>query len=500
MKIFSVEQIREWDAYTIEKEPIKSVALMDRAAAAVAEWIIANWTGPVIIIAGTGNNGGDGLALARILHFSFFEVKVWVCRFSEKASPDFQAQIRALPPFDAVPVQIFRPKSQLPTDIPANALIVDALFGTGLDRPLENPWIKVVNWINGLPNTVLAIDMPSGLLADKYTQGPCVQANYTLTFQKPKLAFFLPGNAIFTGKWTVVDIGLHPEYEIQTDSLLHMTTLPDILKIIKPRERFSHKGTFGHALLIVGSYGKIGAAVLAAKACLRAGVGLLTVHGPRCANLVLQTAVPEAMFYPSNRGKLIDNIPDELDHYSAIAIGPGIGQDIHTAQALESLLKTVKKPLVLDADALNILSENLEWWQYMPKNSILTPHPKEFDRLFGESSNPFERLERLRQAALELGIFIVLKGAYSAIAFPNGQCYFNSTGNPGMATGGTGDVLTGILAGLLAQGYSSAEVCLIGVYLHGLAGDIYVQNNGGPALIAGDITDYLGSAWKQLGT
>lgn len=500
MKIFTTEQIRAWDAYTIEHEPIASVDLMNRAAQTFVDWfsgVYPDTERPVYVFAGTGNNGGDGIAAARLLHFRFYAAKVFVCDFSGKHSADFDAQIQALPPRGAVEVHWLKDAAPMP-EAPRNAVIIDALFGSGLARPLTGDWAVAVDYLNRLPNEKVAIDLPSGLFADAPSEGPCIRATRTFTFETPKLAFFFPENAERVGEWAFGSIGLHPDYARDTGAPFHFVTLPDIQHLVKPRPRFSHKGTFGHALLINGSYGKMGAAVLAARACLRAGVGLLTAHAPQKGCDILQISAPEAMYSTDAHADIWTEVPD-LERFTAVGAGCGIGTAPETALALEALLRKSTTPLVLDADALNLLSAHPEWWRMIPANTVLTPHPKEFDRLFGPSAGAFERFNRQREKAREHGVFIVLKGACTVTACPDGACYFNSTGNPGMATGGSGDVLTGILTALLAQGYPPREACLLGVYLHGLAGDIAAGEGSQPGLTAGDLAAYLPKAWKKVG-
>jgi NAD(P)H-hydrate epimerase len=509
MKIFNTEQIRAWDAYTIENEPIASVELMNRAAQAFADWFVSMYPDPqrpVVVVAGTGNNGGDGLAVARLLHWEMRELKVLVCDFDGRRSPDFEAQLKVVQK-DIEVIFINAPNDLNDTNFPNGAVVIDALFGSGLTRPLEGVWAQVVDFLNRLPNEIVSIDLPSGLFADRHTPGTAVvRAARTFSFEAPKLAFFFPENAERVGEWDFGSIGSHLDFYSKTETFFHFLAKKQAKLPLRPRAKFSHKGTYGHALLVMGSYGKMGAAVLAARACLRAGVGLLTVHAPRCGNLPLQTAVPEAMFSADRRARFWAESPD-LQNFSAIGVGCGIGQASETAAALENFLKSLSSSswgrpggggLVLDADALNLLAQNPDWWRFVPRNSILTPHPKEFERMFGKTGNDFERNDLQRLKAQEHGVFIVLKGAHTAVACPDGACWFNSTGNPGMATGGAGDVLTGILTSLLAQNYSPRDAALLGVFLHGLAGDLAVEILGQEALTAGDLTDFLGKAWLTL--
>lgn len=497
-------QVRAWDAYTIEHEPIGSVDLMNRAAQVFTDWFVRLYPDtqrPIAVAAGTGNNGGDGLAVARLLHWLNYDVKVFVCDFNGKRSAAFEAQLAVMPKdIDLLTAQKTGDLKRF--HIAANAVIIDALFGSGLTRPLEGPWLAVIDFLNGLPNEIASIDLPSGLFADRHTPGTAVvRATGTFSFESPKRAFLFPENAERVGEWAFGSIGLHLDFYNKAEAPFHYLTPFQAGLLVRPRPKFSHKGTFGHALLIAGSYGKMGAAVLAARACLRAGVGLLSVHAPRTGYIVLQSAVPEAMFSAGHRAMMWAEVPD-LQPYSAVGAGCGIGRAPETALALKNLLQAMNQTnnnkLVLDADALNMLAENPDWWRWVPRNTILTPHPKEFERLFGSSANDFDRNDLQRAKAQEHGIFIVLKGAHTAIACPDGACWFNSTGNPGMATGGTGDVLTGILTGLLAQGYSARDAALLGVYLHGLAGDLAAKEQGQAGMTAGDVAESISDAWQRL--
>lgn len=496
MKIYNADQIRAWDAYTIAQEPISSVDLMNRAAQAFADWFVRCYPDsqrPVCIFAGTGNNGGDGLAVARLLHRQFYPVKVFVYDFNGNRSADFDAQQAMLP--EGVDLSVMR-EPELPA-LARNEIMVDALFGTGLNRPLSDSWSTLIDFLNAPPNDIVAIDLPSGLFADRHTDGPVVKATRTFSFERPKQAFFFPENADRVGEWSYGHIGLHAGFGQQTETSLYYLTHADAQALVQPRPKFSHKGSFGHALLLAGSRGKIGAAVLAARACLRSGVGLLTVHTAGCGYQVVQTSVPEAMCSTDAQADFISQVPD-LQKITTVGVGPGLDTHPETVHALYQLLQAVHRPMVLDADALNLLARHPEWWPAIPKNSILTPHPKEFERLFGPSENDFARNDLQRHMAQHHGVVIILKGANTAVATPNGSCWFNSTGNPGMATGGTGDVLTGILTGLLAQGYESVQAALLGIYLHGLAGDLAAARRGQAALIAGDLVETLGQAWQAL--
>jgi NAD(P)H-hydrate epimerase len=492
MKILTTAQVRQADQYTIEHEPISSVDLMERAATQVFDWLFThlNKDSEVNIFCGMGNNGGDGLVVARLLHQAGMRPKVFLVRYSEKMSPDCEVNYHRAQDVIAKSEAIheIRSTEDFP-EIKPNAVIIDAMFGSGLNRPVEGLAGDLIEYLNQQQAIRIAIDIASGLFADSPSpKGAIVHADYTLTFQTPKLAFLMPENDVFTGQLEVLDIHLHPQFllEVQTNNFLIERKI--IVELLHHRTRFSHKGTYGHALLIAGSEGKTGAAILGAKACLRTGVGLLSVKLPQSAWTPLQTALPEAMIH----------VDDRLEAFSAIGVGPGLGKADETQRALKCLIQDCKVPLVMDADALNILAENKTWLAFLPPKTILTPHPKEFERLFGKTSTSFERLELQREMAAKYGIIIVLKGAYTATALPNGAVFFNTTGNPGMATAGSGDVLTGMILSLLAQRYTPEEAAVLGVYLHGLAGDLAATALSQEAMIASDITEYIGKAYMSL--
>ncbi len=499
MKICSADQIREIDQYTIEQEPISSLRLMERAASAFTQWVVAAFPDnrlPVHIVCGIGNNGGDGLVAARLLHHAGYEVAVHICALSPKGSPDFEANRKRLPGHGAIEVQVLEEGAAWPA-IPADALLIDALFGSGLNRPVEGYWAQLLDYLNSLQATRIAIDIPSGVFADSPTTTPSFQADYTFSFEVPKLAFVFPENAHRVGQWTVGSIGLHPEALARAEVQTYYLTAGLAAPCLRKRTKFSHKGTHGHALLVMGSYGKMGAALLAAKAALRSGAGLVSLHIPKTGYAIIQTALPEAMVSLDTHELQYSEVPD-ITAYQAVGAGCGLGQGDLTADALFQLISQMEKPMVLDADALNLLARQPEQLRAVPQHSLLTPHPKEFERLFGASGNDFERHQLLLRKAAELQLIIVLKGAHTCIALPDGRSYFNSTGNPGMATGGSGDVLAGLLTGLLAQGYAPADAALLGVYLHGLAGDCALQAQSQNSLIASDLIAALGTAFKQL--
>jgi len=501
IKILSVDQIREADSYTILNEPIPSIDLMERAANKCVEWLTNKISDQkVVVFCGMGNNGGDGLAIVRILQADMIHAEAFIVHHGSTFSEDCAANLKRLEDLNPGIVHHINDEKDFP-EIGHNDIIVDAIFGSGLSKPVTGLAGKVIDLINKQDTIKVSIDFPSGLFASVYTdptKGGIVEADYTLTFQNPKLAFFFSQNDRYTGAWSTLDIGIKSEFIDHAKTKNFLLTQQDISPMLKPRSRFSHKGTYGHALLIAGGKGKTGAAILSSKAALRTGLGLLTVHLPEEAVVPLQTSIPEAMISFDQSKDVFSRIPD-LSSYNAIGIGPGIGQRPETAAALKLLIQEIKVPIVIDADALNILGDNHTWLSFLPPGCILTPHPKEFERLAGKSTNDFERLQMQKEFSFKYNCFVLLKGAFSSVSTPDGKIFFNPTGNPGMATGGSGDALTGIILSLLAQGYTPLESALTGVYIHGLAGDIAAEEFGYQSMIASDIIDKLYKAFKELG-
>jgi len=497
MKIFSASQIRNWDSYTIEHEPVKSVDLMERAATACFNWISTNFNKNIgfKIFCGTGNNGGDGLAIARLLAQKKYHVTVFILKGRSSGSADFVTNLKRLQKTSAEIIFI-EDKNSFPS-LSNDDVLIDALFGTGLNKKAVGLVADLIKYINNNSFKVISIDVPSGMYVDKTSKNnPVIKATFTLTFQNIKLAFLIPENAPHFGKVILLDIGLSEKFEKGQSTPFEFIDEEIIQAIYRPRDAFSNKGNFGYACLLAGSYGMMGAAVLASRACLRSGVGKLTGIICEAGYTILQTAVPEAMCKVSG-DEFIKDIED-VGGFDVIGIGPGIGKYPSHKNLLQKLFSEFKKPAVIDADALNVLSENQSLYQSIPKESIITPHPKEFERLFGKTGSYLELIDLALLKAKELDIFIVLKGHYSFIATPQEKGYFNSTGNAGMATAGTGDVLTGMITGLLAQKYSPLNACILGVYLHGLAGDIAAKDISQEALVADDIIQNLGNAFKEI--
>ncbi len=500
MQILSAEKIRAWDEFTMQNEPIDSIDLMERAAVSCAEWLQNNGYlhASFSVFCGKGNNGGDGLALARILSANECRVIVYILEFGHMGTADFQANLARL---HETPVEIrFIQTVENFHPVPAGDIVIDAIYGSGLNRPLEGVTAKLVAHINESGNEIVSIDIPTGLFADKSSMGhPIIRARHTLSFQCFKLSFLVAENGPYIGRVHILDIGLHKDYLQKEQSDFMLVDKPRTQSIFKPRDQFANKGNFGHALLVAGSYGKMGAAVLCAKACLRAGAGLLTVHIPKCGYDIIQSSIPEAMVMADEHEQVNTALQEDPSKYNAMGIGPGLGTGPETKILLESVIAQYKKPMVVDADALNIIAGVHQLLEGFPPYSVLTPHPKEFERLFGSSANDFERINLARKKAGQYQLVIVLKGHHTFIALPNGKGYFNATGNAGMAKGGSGDALTGIITAFLAQGYLPADAAILGVYLHGLAGDHAAAYFSQQGMLASDIIDCIGQAFLSLG-
>jgi hydroxyethylthiazole kinase-like uncharacterized protein yjeF len=493
LKILTAAQIRNLDKVTIESEPIASIDLMERASIAFVRWFVKkfNYSQRVGIVCGTGNNGGDGLAIARLLKLRRYDVTVWIIKGGGAETPDFIVNLQRLA--GIVPVEI----NQKPTEsmLIGVDVVVDAMFGSGLSRPLEGLYSDVVSVMNGSSASKVAVDIPSGLMADKHSVGEIFNAQFTISFQIPKLALFLPENEKYVGQWELVNIGLSQSEIDNTETHNLLVNGEWVRAQVEPRSKFAHKGDFGKALVVAGSYGKMGACVLAARATLRTGAGLVTVHTPACGYTIVQSSVPEAMVSVDEVEQHVSGLVNS-EHYDCIGVGPGLGMHKDSSKAIKQALQS-GKPVVIDADALNLLAESSSLKNLLHKDVILTPHPGEFRRLVGEWSDDFERLDLQRNLSVETGATVVVKGAHTSVATSNGDIFFNSTGNPGMATGGSGDVLTGILTGLLAQGIEPPIAAILGVYLHGRAGDLAFAKSGRAPLIASDIIDMIPAAFSS---
>lgn len=497
VKLFSIEQIRAWDRYTIAEENIASIQLMERAAAACTGWLASQFAQGTsfVIICGKGNNGGDGLAIARMLVELSFKVSTFIIDDGKGKSADFEINLGRLSQISKE-INFILDKKDLPK-MDGGVVIIDALFGTGLSKKPAGIYRDVIRHINKSTNCVVAIDMPSGLFADRETvHQEVMKATTTLSFQTYKRAFLMAENSNYCGRIVILDIGLSSKYEHETHAEYELVDMQMVKNRYKKRNEFSHKGDFGYAGLIAGSYGMMGAAVLCSLSCMRSGVGKLTSTIPACGYEIMQSTVPEAMCITSG-SRIIKKIKD-FEKYDAMGIGPGIGKHLAHRIWLKELFINYQKPIVVDADALNILAETPSLLAKIPAGSIITPHPKEFERLFGVAKNSWDRIDKAKKYSKKWSIFIILKGHHTFIATPEGNCFFNSTGNAGMATAGAGDVLTGIVTALVAQGYSRESACLLGVYLHGLAGDMAARAYTEEAMIASDIIKCLPEGVKEI--
>ena len=497
MKIFSADQIRNCDKFTIEHEPVTSLNLMERAAESCANWLSVHSHNneSFYIFCGNGNNGGDGFSIARLLYLKGFDVDVFIDKEKHNFSEDAQTNFNKLKQISGINIYDFDEAKGF--KFKENSTIVDALFGTGLNKKLEGKTQNLVEVLNSVNVNKVAIDLPSGLFAD----GNCdevstvFQADDTLSFQFWKRSFLHPETGKFCGKIHILDINLSAKYinETKTDHYVIDENL--ISETYKPRADFSHKGNFGKTCIIAGSFGKMGAAVLATKAALRAGSGLTSTLAPKCGCEILQTTCPEAMFLYGGED-FISNFETEND--MVCGIGPGLGTDPETEENFIEFLRNTAQRLILDADALNLISKHSENLNIIPKNSIITPHPKEFERLFGKTENSFERLELAKQKAKELKIIIVLKDHHTQVVTPEGLVYYNITGNSGLAKGGSGDVLLGIITALISQKYTPEEAAIFGVWLHGKAGDLAADKFSKEAMLPSDLIEEMGNVFKIL--
>ena len=502
MKIFTRAQIQELDNYTIEHEPIKSIDLMERSARVLTRAITERWpkSVPVVVFAGPGNNGGDALAVARMLMEQDYQVQTYLFNITGHLSADCAENKQRLSDKKGLPLYIEVKQEFDPPRLEKGMLVVDGLFGSGLNKPLAGGFASLVKYINASQAEVVSIDVPSGLMTEDNTYNVStniVKATQTLTLGQLKLSFLFAENQTYVGELRILDINLSKEGIAKMEA--HYTFLEEenVRALYRPRHPFAHKGQMGRALVIAGCYGMAGAAILTTKACLRAGAGKVTVHSPKRNVPILQTAVPEAVL-SIDREETIFTEGVATEDFNAVGIGPGLGTSEQTAITLIAQLRRTQCPLVVDADALNILANRRAWLQQLPKGIILTPHPKELDRMEGKCVDSYERLTKARELAERLQGYVILKGHHTAICMPDGHVVFNSTGNAGMATAGSGDVLTGIITALLARGYERPAACMLGVYLHGLAGDLAAAELGEESLMASDIINYLPKAFLRI--
>lgn len=498
MKIFQTHQIREIDSITIQEEPIESFQLMKRASRCFFEKLLPylDHSEHIAILAGSGNNGGDALVIANLLDIIGQPISIYLVNPKNQLSNDCQKAYTELS--RNCTIQTVQTAEEISFE---NAsIIIDGLFGSGLNRPLEGTYRSIVDKINQSGCKVFSIDIPSGLFGEDNTVNQhehIVNATYTFTFQTPKPCFFFAENEKHLGKWEVLDIHLHPKAIDNTQTPYYLTEEEEVKKMVHVRGKFSHKGTFGHALLISGSYGMMGASILATKATLRTGCGLVTTHIPQKGYEIMQISVPEAIVSLDKSETHFTGAPD-LNKYNVIGIGPGLGTNEESMDAFHQTLLNYQHPMVIDADALNLLGKDTSWWEKIPQGSILTPHPKEFERICGEKTTAYQSWVKQIELSQRYKVIIVLKGAYSSISLPDGSLHINPTGNSGMATAGSGDTLTGIITSLLAQSYKPEEAAILGTWLHGKAGDLALMKNSEESLIASDIIQEIGTVYKNL--
>ena len=492
IKIFSSEQIRRADEYTIKNKPILSYDLMERASEAFVEkfLMLSPKKKKVRVFCGVGNNGGDGLATGRILEGRGWEVFKYVVGDPQKGTEDFKQNLDLLNLY-----KVINSAEDLPA-IDKDEIIIDALFGSGLSRPVEGVHKEVIDYLNQQESAKVSVDIPSGLYSDKPTNKEVIfKAHHTISFQLPKLAFLTPENHKFVGIWHLVDIGLSENFIKSEPTHFCLTEKEDLKDLVPKRSRFTHKTEVGKLLIVAGSKGKIGASILAARAAFRAGAGLITICSPKCGTQALQISVPEAMVIEGVGKNYVTKIPKKED---TTAIGPGLGTKAKTIAAFECLLRQCEKPMVIDADAINMIAMKRSLLKLIPKHSIFTPHPGEFMRLVGHWEDDFHKFELLRSFCEEQKFNVVLKGAFSAVCNTEGTIHFNPSGNPVLATAGSGDVLTGIIGAFLANGLESFDALRLGVYVHGSSGDMLKEKRGRLGIMASDITEMIPDALKAL--
>lgn len=497
MKFFNKSQITASEKFTMKEQAISEMDFMERVAEKFVKAFTSDYenTENIYIFCGSGNNGGDGFTVARLLDYQFFKIKVFIDFKNEKYSTLAENNLKKIKEIKDIEIYDFSEFEKF--KIQKNDIIIDALFGIGLNREVSGKSAEIIEFLNKINAVKVSVDIPSGLFSDDITPENCTvfKAEKTYSFQFWKKAFLYPETGKYCGEIEILDIGIskkwiekeHTPYFIIDDTL--------IKSIYKKRDDFTNKGNFGSSVIVAGSYGKIGAAVIATKAALRSGAGLTFTIAPECGNFILQTSLPEAMFIKGGKN-FIENI--DLPKNSICGIGPGLGQDEATEKVLLTFLKSYKKPLIIDADALNIISKEKSNLNLIPKNSVITPHPKEFERLFGKTENSFENTDLALEMAKKLKIYIVLKGHHTQVITPTQDVFYNITGNSGMAKGGSGDALTGILTALLSQGYSPKNASIFGTWLHGKAGDFAEIQDSNEAMLPFDLIDNIGKVFQYL--
>jgi NAD(P)H-hydrate epimerase len=502
MKLLSAEQIRALDQFSIQHEGIRSIDLMERAAKACTKRILSLVAADdnITIFCGSGNNGGDGLAIARMLLKEGRLVRVILPSYGKELSEYATYNLKQLKQLYPGVLTVITTMAELSTlHLEHHACAIDALLGTGLNAPVDGLLGELITFINANYKKIISIDIPSGLYADKssYLNKHIIHCHLCLSFQSPKLAFLLPQNGMYVPEFELLDIGLDAHHHASFDSSYYYVTASEIASLLKPRSKYAHKGLFGHALLVAGSKGKSGAALIAAKACMRSGPGYLTVHSVQETLSALLVYLPEAMSDVDADATKISELQLH-DRYTALCFGPGTGTEPETELVLKKILNYFQGPILIDADGLNSLSENKTWLSFLPANTILSPHPKEFERLTEKCQDDFDRLKIIQQFSVRNNCILLYKGAHSIIAMPDGNLFFNSSGNAGLSKAGSGDGLSGIILGLLARGYSEAQATLIGTFVHGYAADVCVEDMSRESVLISDVTSALPRAFLDL--
>lgn len=494
LKIISGKDVKKLDRNYIDTNGILSFELMEKAAEAFCDWYMKQFDRKktLAIFCGTGNNGGDGLAIARMLFRQGYKVCVFLYGDIGTASSDFKSNLKILPSNIVTKHLDDFDLNKLEADI-----IIDALVGVGLSRPLDGELLDIVNYLSNSKAVKISVDLPSGLPSDAILSGEAFTADYTISFQFPKLSLMFPEHGLNVGELIILDIGIDQSYFEEFESKQFYLEREDIQVRHKKYHRASHKGDYGKVMLIGGSLGKVGAVYMAAKGALRTGSGLVSAFVPKCGLDILQTSLPEAMVEISNNEYIIDALPKNMERFDAIGIGPGKGTDSKSADVLRTLMHDYKKNMVIDADAINIIAQNDDIKLLIRDNMILTPHVKEFDRLVGTCKDHPERLNKATEFCAVHKCILILKGPNTTICMPDGRMYFNSTGTKYLATGGTGDVLTGILTSFIGQGYSAENAAICGVYHHGLAGQLASLNKL-HGTIATDIIEKIPETFYEL--
>lgn len=505
MKILNAQQIKEVDRCSIQKQKISSWELMERASAVFVGTLCKYLTGSekVHIFCGKGNNGGDGLAIARMLADRHFSVSVFIVQHTDKASEDFLINYEKIKTHSRIRcIKEIRQSADMDGEIKDDVICIDALLGSGINKAAEGLLKECICHINRHYKTIYSVDVPSGLFLDK-ENGPndaVVRSTCTLTFQLPKLSFFLPENAEFVGDWEVLDIGLSEECIRQHATSYFTIDLSFVSSLCIPRKKVSAKWDYGHCLIVAGSAAMPGAAVMCVCSALRSGCGLVTIHSVEKVVDKVSQYYPECLLSVDSYSTNIQRMPDNIEKYTSVAFGCGMGHTEDTYRVLQSLLQTTgSQKLIIDADGLNVLAQHPELADLLPSyRTVLTPHIKEFDRLFGKHYSHYQRLQTAVQMAVHKKTVIVLKSAYTAVVLPSGNVYFATFANSGMAKGGSGDVLTGLIAGLCARGYQTENAALLAVYLHAYAGLQAAQHIHPACVLPTDVITFLSDAFKLV--